>query len=176
MASTFLFLAVFLLTGSVALSVALGMALGVAQVALEFARRKPIDVMQWMSLFLVLASGTAALITANPRFVMLKPTIIYCVVGVVMLRRGWMNRYLPPAAVEWTPDIAIIFGYAWAGLMFLSAALNLLAAMRFSVTAWSAFMSVWAVASKVALFLISYATMRYVGVRRRRAQMSPALS
>ena len=121
MASTFLFLAAFLLTGSIALSVALGMALGVAQVGWEFARRKPIDVMQWMSLFLVLASGTAALITANPRFVMLKPTIIYCVVGVVMLRRGWMNRYLPPAAVQWVPDIAIIFGYAWAGLMFLSA-------------------------------------------------------
>jgi intracellular septation protein len=98
MASTFLFLAVFLLTRSIALSVALGMAAGVAQVSWEFARGKPIDVMQRMSLFLVLASGTAALITANPRFVMLKPTIIYCVVGVVMLRRGWMNRYLPPAA------------------------------------------------------------------------------
>src|ERR1700728_1554212 len=174
MASTFFFLAVFLLTRSIPLSVALGMALGVAQVSWEFARGKPIDVMQWMSLFLVLASGTAALITADPRFVMLKPTIIYCVVGVVMLRRGWMNRYLPPAAVQWVPDI-IIFGYAWAGLMFLSAGLNLLAAMSLSVTAWSAFMSVWAVASKVALFLISYATMRYIGIRRHRAQMSPAL-
>ena len=86
-----------------------------------------------------------------------------------------MNRYLPPAAVQWVPDIAIIFGYAWAGLMFLSAALNLLAAMSLSVTAWSVLMSVWAVASKVGLFLISYATMRYIGVRRHRAQMSPAL-
>ena len=52
MASTFLFLAVFLLTGSIPLSVALGMALGVAQVSWEFARGKPIAVMQWMSLFL----------------------------------------------------------------------------------------------------------------------------
>ena len=175
MASTFLFLALFLLTKSLALSVVLGMALGVAQVSWEFARGKPIDVTQWMSLFLVLASGAATLITADPRFVMLKPTMIYCVVGVVMLRRGWMNRYLPPAAVQWVPDIAVIFGYAWAGLMFLSAALNLLAAMNLGVTAWAAFMSVWAVASKVALFLISYATMRYIGVRRHRAQMSPAL-
>jgi intracellular septation protein len=77
--------------------------------------------------------------------------------------------------VEWVPDIAIIFGYAWAGLMFLSAALNLIAAMSFSVMAWSAFMSVWAVASKVALFLISYATMRTIGIRRHRAQMAPTL-
>jgi intracellular septation protein len=153
MASTFLFLAVFLLTGSIPLSVGLGMALGVAQVGWEFARVKPIDVMQWM----------------------LKPTIIYCVVGVVMLRRGWMNRYLPPAAVQWVPDVAIVFGYAWAGLMFLSAALNLIAATSLSVAAWAAFMSVWAVGSKVALFLISYATMRYIGIRRHRAQMYPAL-
>ena len=60
MASTFLFLAVFLLTGSIALSVGLGMALGVAQVGWEFARRKPVDVMQWMSFFIVLASGMVA--------------------------------------------------------------------------------------------------------------------
>ena len=38
MASTFLFLVVFLLTGSIPLSVGLGMALGVAQVGWEFAR------------------------------------------------------------------------------------------------------------------------------------------
>jgi intracellular septation protein A len=175
MASTFLFLAIFLLTRSIALSVALGMALGVAQIGWEFARGKPIDAMQWMSLFLVLGSGAATLLTGDPRFVMLKPTFIYCVVGVVMLRPGWMNRYLPPVAVEWVPDIAVIFGYAWAGLMFVSAALNLIVATNFSVTAWSAFMSVWAVASKAALFLISYATMRYVGIRRHRARMSPAL-
>ena len=61
-----------------------------------------------------------------------------------------MDEPIPSARrVEWVPDIAIIFDYAWAGLMFLSAALNLIAAMSFSVMAWSAFMSVWAVASKV---------------------------
>jgi intracellular septation protein len=47
--------------------------------------------------------------------------------------------------------------------------------MSLSVAAWSAFMSAWAVGSKVALFLISYATMRTIGIRRHRAQMSPAL-
>ena len=174
MASTFLFLAVFLLTGSVALAVVLGMALGVAQIGREFARKKPIDAMQWMSLFLVLGSGTATLLTADPRFVMFKPTLIYLVVGVVMLRRGWMNRYLPPIAVELVPDIAIIFGYVWASLMFASAALNLIIALNFSVTAWAAFMSVYGIVSKVVLFLISYATMRSIGVGRHRAQIAHA--
>jgi len=175
MASTFLFLAVVLLSGNVVLAVVLGMALGIAQIGWEFARRQPIELMQWMSLFLVLAAGAATLLTADPRFVMLKPTIIYFAVGVVMLRRGWMNRYLPPIAVKLVPDLAIAFGYAWAGLMFASAALNLIVALNFSVAAWSKFMAGWAIVSKLALFVISYAAMRVVGARRHRAQMTPAL-
>jgi intracellular septation protein A len=50
MASTFLFLVVFLATKSIPLSAILGMALGIAQIGWQFARRKPTDTMQWMSL------------------------------------------------------------------------------------------------------------------------------
>jgi intracellular septation protein len=173
MASTFLFLVIFLLTKNLPLSVILGMTLGVGQIGLQFASRKPIDAMQWMSLFLVLGFGTATLLTEDPRFIMVKPSLIYVIVGVVMLKPGWMNRYLPPAAMTVVPDIAFIFGFVWAGLMFLSAALNVFVALNFSVVAWSAFMSVYAIASKAALFLIGYGTMRYIGARRR-ARLVPA--
>jgi intracellular septation protein A len=176
MASTFFFLVVYLLTHNITLSVVLGMALGVGQIGWQFARRQPIDTMQWMSLFLVLGAGTATLLTSDPRFVMIKPSVIYTIVGIVMLKRGWMNRYLPPVAIELVPDIATIFGYAWAGLMFFSAALNLVVAMNFSVVTWSAFMSIYAIVSKAVLFLIGYATMRTIAVRRRRAQMMAAAS
>jgi intracellular septation protein A len=167
MASTFIFLVVVLMTGNIPLAVVLGIALGVAQIDWQFARKEPIEVMQWMSLFVVVASGTATLITRDPRFVMVKPSLIYIVIGVVMLKPGWMNRYLPPIAREQVPDIAVIFGFAWAALMFVSAAVNLFVALNFSVVAWSAFMSVYAIVSKAGLFLIQYATMRYIGVRRR---------
>jgi intracellular septation protein len=174
MASTFFFLVLFLLTHNVTLSVALGMALGVAQIGWQFARKKPIDTMQWMSLFLVLGAGTTTLLTNDPRFVMIKPSVIYIIVGIVMLKPGWMNRNLPPVAIELIPDIAVIFGYVWAGLMFFSAALNLIVALNFSVVTWSATMSIYAIVSKAALFLIGYATMRAIGRRRRRAQMAAA--
>jgi intracellular septation protein len=173
MASTFLFLVIFLLTKNLPLSVILGMTLGVGQIGLQFASRKPIDAMQWMSLFLVLGFGTATLLTEDPRFIMVKPSLIYVIVGVVMLKPGWMNRYLPPAAMTVVPDIAFIFGFVWAGLMFFSAALNVFVALNFSVVAWSAFMSVYAIVSKAALFLIGYGTMRYIGARRR-ARLVPA--
>jgi intracellular septation protein A len=176
MASTFFFLVLYLLTHNIVLSVILGMALGVVQIGWQFTRRKPIDTMQWMSLFLVLGSGTATLITRDPRFVMIKPSVIYLIVGIVMLKPGWMNRYLPPVAIELVPDIAFIFGFVWAGLMFFSAGLNLIVALNFSVVTWSALMSVYAIVSKALLFLIGYATMRTIGVRRRRALMVPAHS
>lgn len=172
MASTFFFLVIYLLTKNIPLAVGLGIALGVAQIGWELARNKPIDVMQWMSLILVVGSGAATLITSDPRFVMLKPSAIYCVVGVVMLRRGWMNRYLPPIAQTLVPDVAIGFGFAWAGLMFASALLNVVVAETFPVGIWAAFMSGYAIVSKVGLFLIQYVAMQMIGRRRSRALRS----
>ena len=174
LASTFIFLIVVLLTKNVTVAIVLGMVFGVAQIAWEFARKKPVGAMQWLSLVLVVGFGGVSLLTNDPRFVMIKPSVIYTIVGIVMLKPGWMNRYLPPVAIELVPDIAVIFGYLWAGLMFFSAALNLVVALNFSVVAWSAFMSIYAIASKAVLFLIGYATMRTIAIRRRRAQMAVA--
>lgn len=177
MAATLFFLVLFLLTHNVALSVVLGMALGMTQIGWQLARAKPIDTMQWMSLFLVLGAGTVTLITDDPRFVMVKPSVIYLIVGIVMLKRGWMNRYLPPIAIELVPDIAVVFGYAWSGLMLFSAGLNLIVALNFSVVTWSATMSIWGIASKLVLFLTGYAIMRGIGRRRyRRRQLQLDIS
>ena len=126
LASTILFLGVFLLTDNIPLSVALGIALGVGQISLQLARKKPIDTMEWLSLFLVVASGSAALLTNDPRFVMFKPSLIYVIVGVVMLKRGWINRYLPPLAKAVVPDIAVIVGFLWACLLYTSDAADIL--------------------------------------------------
>ena len=163
LASTILFLIVFLLTHNVRLAVGLGIALGLAQIGTQFARRKPIETMEWLSLFLVLASGTATLLTDNPRFVQFKPSAIYVIVGVVMLKPGWMNRYLPPIARAVVPDVAVIMGFLWAGLMFASAAINVLVAQNFSLETWASFMSIYGIISKLLLFLAGFAAMRFIG-------------
>jgi len=173
MASSILFLVVFLLTNNIPLAVGLGIALGIAQIGSQFARRKPIETMEWLSLFLVVASGTATLLTNNPRFVMFKPSAIYVVVGLVMLKPGWMNRYLPPIAKAVVPDIAVVIGYLWSGLMFASAAVNAFVALNFSVITWASFMPVYGIVSKLALFFIGFAIMRNVGRRRVRAMPEP---
>jgi len=174
MASTIFFLVLYLMTRNIPLSVGLGMALGIGQIAWQMARGAPIDTMQWMSLFLVIASGAATLLTHDARFMMAKPSLIYVVVGVVMLKRGWMNRYLPEIAMQVVPDVAVVFGYIWSGMMFASAILNLVVAMSVDVVAWASFMSGWGIASKLTLFAIQYTTMRAIGIRRRREQLAMA--
>jgi intracellular septation protein A len=166
LASTILFLVLYLLTDNLLLAVAFGMALGVLQIGAQFVHRRPVETLQWLSVILILASGTATMLTRDPRFVMLKPSLIYAVVGLVMLKRGWMNRYLPPRAAP-VADVATTFGYVWAGLMFASAGLNLLLALSIDAKSWAAAMSAWGIASKVGLFLIQYAVMTAIGRRRQ---------
>jgi len=74
------------------------------------------------------------------------------------------------------PDIAWIFGFVWAGLMFGSAVLNIVLALTLDPISWSATMSIWGIASKVALFLIQYVTMRAIGMRRGRRAAATAAS
>jgi hypothetical protein len=92
-----------------------------------------------------------------------------------MLKPGWMNRYMPPEAIAIVPDVATRFGFVWAGLMFFSAGLNLFMALRFGqhgLTTYAGFMSIYAMASKIGLFVIQYATMRFIGIRRRTAALA----
>ena len=169
LASTIVFLVVFLLTHNTILAVGLGMALGLAQIATQFVRRRTIETMEWLSLFLVVAAGTTTLLTGDPRFVLLKPSVIYAIVGVVMLKPGWINRYLPDIARTVVPDVAMVLGFAWAGLMFLSAIVNAVVALTCSVATWALVMPIYGIVSKTALFLIGFAAMRLIGRRRVRA-------
>src|ERR1043165_7068620 len=148
LASTILFLVVYLATDNLYVAIGLGMVFGVAQIGWQYARKQPIGSLQLLSVVLILASGTATFFTHDPTFVMLKPSVIYCIVGAVMLKRGWMNRYLPERAAP-VADVATAFGYAWAGLMFGSAALNIALAFTLDPKTWAAVMSAWGLFSKV---------------------------
>ena len=173
LASTLFYVAVFLLTHNTYLAIGLGVALGLAQIGIQFARKKPISTMEWLSLFLVIAAGTATLLTDDPRFVLFKPSVIYAIVGVVMLKPGWMNRYLPAIAQTVVPDVAVAVGYLWAGLMFASAVVNAYVALTFSVATWALVMPTYGIVSKVVVFLAGFAALRLVARRRVRAMPAP---
>jgi intracellular septation protein len=169
-ASTLFFVVLYELTHSITISVGVAIAVALSQIGWRLAHGKSIDALQWVSLALVVSSGAATLITKNPVFVMVKPTLIYIAIGWAMLQRGWMTRYMPARALEYVPDLVISFGYVWAAMMFFSAALNLVLGLTASVALWGTVMSLWALFSKLGLFFIQYGIMKFIGHRRGNAQ------
>lgn len=157
----------------VRVATAVSAAVSVAQIVLALAMKKSVAPLQWASLGLVLVFGAAAILTNDARFMMAKPTLIYAIVGAVMLKRGWMLRYLPPEAVEHGAGAQIAFGYVWAGLMFVTAAANLVIAVWFQAW-WPAFLAVFPTASKIALFAIQFVTVRRIAIRNATAAQAQA--
>jgi intracellular septation protein A len=166
MVASLFFIGLYALTKSLAISVGVGILVGVAQIVWDLTRRRPVEALQWLSLALVIVGGLSAIIAHDIRIVLLKPSLIYVIVGITMLKRGWMNRYLPPEAQRWVPDLGERWGYAWAGLMFLSAVINAVAALRLPFLQWGEVMSAWALGSKIAMFAVQFTTMRFIGRRR----------
>ena len=172
--STIVFVVLFSLTKSLYLATGLAIAIGVGQVVLLKLRGRPVDAMQWLSLGLVVVMGGATLLTHDRHFIMVKPTIIYLAVGAVMLKPGWMNRYLPAIVQENAPDLGRLFGRVWAGLMFATAAANLVVAFALDAKAWAWFVAVIPLGSKIAVFLAQYAVTRLTVGSRLRASRAAA--
>ena len=164
--SAFVFLGFYLATGNLPLAVGIAMAVGAGQLALAKWRGRRLEAMQWLSLGLVIALGAATLMTNDPRFMMAKPSLIHFAIGAVMLRPGWMDRYLPPVVRDnLAPRIIVLTGYAWAGLMFALGLANLYVAANYSPVVWGYFLSIGATGTKIVAFFVQYAVFRVL-IRR----------
>ena len=172
--STMVFAAAFGLTHNLALALGAALSVGVGQIAWRRLRGEPIELMQWAGLGLALVFGGASLLAHDVRFVLFKPTLIYVAVGAVMLKPGWMDRYAPPIVHERLGAAALTrWGYAWAALMFATAAANLALALHSDLKLWGAFITIGPLASKLVLFAAQYLSLR-LQVRRRLARSLPA--
>jgi len=157
--STIVFAALTALHVDVRLAAALAWGAGLAQLAVMKLLRRPIPHLQWAGLGLALVFGLASMLTNDPRFVMVKPTLIYLAIAAVMLKRGWMLRYLPPVATGHGDGIMIAWGYAWSGLMAATGAANLIVAVWFTKQ-WPLFLATFPLASKLLFVALTYWTVR----------------
>ena len=80
-----------------------------------------------------------------------------------------MLRYLPPVAGGRGAGVMVVFGYVWAGLMLLTSVANLVTAVWFTAF-WPAFLAIFPITSKVALFAVQYLSVRHVAMRQVRAE------
>jgi intracellular septation protein len=167
--STILFLAIYLATDNVLLATGVAIAGAVAQVIYSRVKGKPLGYMTYASLALVIVLGSATLLTNDPRFVLAKPSIAHFAIGAIMLKRGWMLRYMPPIVAETIPEYVTIAGYAWAALMFALGAGVIAVASTGDLKLWAIYVSVVAVGAKVAAFAVQYVAFRILVTNRIRS-------
>ena len=145
-----------------------------AQVIYARVKGKQLGFMTWASLALVIVLGSVTLLTHDPRFVLAKPAIAHFAIGAIMLKRGWMLRYMPPIVAETIPEYVTIAGYAWAALMFVLGAGTIAVAMTGDMKLWAIYVSVVAVGAKIAAFAMQYVAFRILVSSRIRAAGSIA--
>lgn len=167
--STIVFLLVYLVTGHVLLATCVAIASAIAQVIRARIKGETVDVMTYASLALAVTLGAATLLTNDARFVLAKPSIAHFAIGAVMLRRGWMLRYMPAKVTETIPEYVTIAGYCWAALMFALGLGTIGVALSGDIKLWTFYVTVVLIGAKVAAFALQYAIFRILITRRLRA-------
>ena len=167
--STILFLAILLATDNVLLATGVAIAGAVAQVIYSRIKGNQLGYMTWASLALVIVLGGATLLTHDPRFVLAKPAIGHFAIGVIMLKRGWLLRYMPAIVTDNIPEYVTLAGYAWAALMFVLGAGTIAVAMTGDMKLWTFYVTVVLVGAKLAMAALVYVLFRLVIGSRLRA-------
>ncbi|QPF82792.1 septation protein IspZ [Bradyrhizobium genosp. L] len=167
--STIVFLVVYVATDNVVLATGVAIAGAIAQAIYARIKGEVLGFMTWASLALVVVLGTATLLTNDPRFVLAKPSIAHFAIGAIMLKRGWMLRYMPPRVTEVIPEYVTVAGYAWAILMFALGAGTIAIASTGDMKLWATYVAVVAPGAKIAAFAIQYLVFRVIITNRLRA-------
>ena len=167
--SAIVFLTLYLTTGNVVLATSVAIAGAVAQVVYSRVKGQPLGFMTYASLGLVMVLGSATLLTNDPRFVLAKPSIAHFAIGAIMLKRGWMLRYVPPIVSETIPEYVTIAGYAWAALMFALGAGTIAVASTGDLKLWALYVSVVLIGAKLTAFAVQYVVFRVLITNRIRA-------
>ena len=167
--STIVFLVIYLATDDVILATSVAIAGAIGQVIYSRIKGKTLGYMTWASLALVIVLGGATLLAHDPRFVLAKPAIGHVAIGLIMLKRGWMLRYMPAIVTETVPEYVTVAGYAWAVLMFVLAAGTVAVASTGDMKLWAFYVSVVLIGAKVLAFAIQYVAFRILVTGRIRA-------
>ncbi len=175
LAGTLVFYVLYLIIGVAWIAAAIGLALGLVQIAVHLHRRERVPAILLMGVALTALLGLVTVLLQDARFVLLKPSIIYLCVAATMLPRGWVTRYVPDIALDLLPARTFDrVGWAWAALMFATAALNVALLATLPPREAAAWFVILAATSKFALFGAQYATLRMRAGRVYAERRTPA--
>jgi intracellular septation protein len=101
--------------------------------------------------------------------VLAKPAIAHFATCAIMLKRGWMLRYMPPIVSETIPEYVTAAGYAWAALMLVLGLGTIAVASTGDLKLWAFYISVVLIGVKLTAFGVQYAAFRILTTNRIRA-------
>ncbi|GLH79274.1 intracellular septation protein [Bradyrhizobium sp. SSBR45G] len=166
--SAAVFFILYIATDDVVLATATAIAVAVVQVIWARIKGQTLGFMAYASIALVIVLGSVTLLTNDPRFMFAKPAIGHFAIGAIMLKRGWMLRYVPAIVSETIPEYVTVAGYAWAALMFALGLGTIAVAMTGDIKLWAIYMAL-AAGAKVAAFALQFIAFRLVIASRMRA-------
>jgi len=177
MAAGLLFFAVLTLTNDIYKATLAGVVFGVGVAIWIWIKIRRLEPMQLLGLGLVLVMGSATILLHDARFMMYKPTIYFICAGLVMLKPGWMYRYMPkvtnaqeiPAAsVRARRRFIEAAGAVYCAVTLGMALLNALLALYASQRSWALFN-----AAGAPVVYSGMGVLLWLGARRVRARAEP---
>ncbi len=148
MAAGLFFFAVLTLTNDIYAATVAGVIIGLGVTGWIWHRSRTFEPMQLLGVALVIVMGGATLLFHDPRFIMYKPTVYFVFAGLVMVKRGWMYRYIPvPPTAHALPQAAArarrryieVAGIFYCAVTLAMAAANAVLAGYASQKTWALF-------------------------------------
>ncbi|OAF13610.1 intracellular septation protein [Bradyrhizobium centrolobii] len=167
--SAIVFLFIYLVTDNVILATSVAIAGAIAQVIYARIRGRQLNFMTYASLALVVVLGAVTLFTNDPRFMLAKPSIAHFAIGIIMLKQGWMLRYVAPIVAETVPEYVTAAGYLWAALMFVIGVGMIAVASTGDLKLWAFYIFVVAGGAKILAFAVQHVALRLIVTSRLRA-------
>ena len=135
-----LFFAAFKL-GGIYVATTVAIAATVVQIAYLRLRHGKVEVMQWLSLGVIVVFGGATLVAHNETFIKCKPTALYWLMGGALVVGQWFFRKnfvrtLMQAQIELPDPIWLRLNSAWSAFFLSMGVLNLWVAYQFDTETW----------------------------------------
>lgn len=131
-----LFFATYLATKNMVWATAVAVVIGVLQAAFLYWKNRRLETMQWVSLVLIVGFGGATIVFRDGAFFMLKTTVLFWLMALVMLATQLMGRnglkLLLAKELQLPEAVWNRLGYAWIVFFVLMGALNLYIAYPFT--------------------------------------------
>jgi intracellular septation protein len=163
-----LFVATYMLTGSIYVATAVIIPATLAQVAFAKWKFGKVDKMLWASLVLIVVMGGLTLVLQDKRFIMWKPTMLYwlfaaILAGAPLVRRTNLIRTMLGKEITLPDPVWTRLNLAWVGFFAVMGCLNLYVAYRFSEQVWVQF-KLWGGMGLMLAFVVAQALFlaRYV--------------